>query len=75
MEGNKEIAVEELMNVFKSKKDLYKRLTIDSNNSTNNIVFVVQYHLPSIKLWPLHFIRDVFSGEKKVINLFEFQFF
>ena len=75
MEGNKEIAVEELMNVFKSKKDLYKRLTIDSNNPTNNIVFVVQYHLPSIKLWPLHFIRDVFSGEKKVINLFEFQLF
>ena len=28
MEDNKEIAVEELMNVFKSKKDLYKRLTI-----------------------------------------------
>ena len=65
MGSNKEIAIKELMNVFKPKIDLYKRLTINRNNPTNNIVFVVQYHLPSIKLWPLHFIRDVFSGEKR----------
>ena len=60
-----QVIPEDLQRKFKSKQDLYHLLSIDRKKSvfTNNIV---RYLLPPIEKWPIHFLKQVLSGEKKV---------
>ena len=66
MEASNNMTVNELMNKFKSKQDLYQRLTIDCKIWYKFIINIVQYHLPSYRMCPINFIKEILSGEKAV---------
>ena len=64
MEASNNMTVNELMNKFKSKQDLYQRLTIDCKILYKLIINIVQYYLPSYRVCPINFIKEILIGEK-----------
>ena len=51
---------------FRSKQDLYSRLTKDCAYCINYSSNIGQYYLPSFRRCSISFIKDLFSGEKYV---------
>ena len=67
MDQRRMISVNELEAKFKSKDDIYKRFTVDRKNiSPSLFIALVQYFLPSKRMCPLGFIRDIIRGKKMV---------
>ena len=67
MDHKQKISVKELESKFKSKDDIYRRFTVDRKEPfilvLNNLV---HYFLPSKRMCPLGFIRDIINGKKTV---------
>ena len=73
MERNRNIPVKEFCCKFKSNDDIYRRFTIDRKLLLIMAIFaVVQYYLPSKRMWPLGFIRDIINGKKMASYITDF---
>ena len=59
------IVPEELLDKFRSKKDLYMMLMKDRKYILK-LIWIVHYFLPPFHKCPLHFLRSVLDGTKKV---------
>lgn len=59
------VAPEELQAIFSSKSDLYRLLSVDRKLPCPFTV-VVDYVLPSPQKCPMHYLRDILAGRKKV---------
>ena len=69
MAENKKVSIKEQKIKFKSKDDIYLRFTIDCRHLLKITCYnLVQYFLPSKRISPLGFIRDI------IIKFLHFQF-
>ena len=67
MNQNRWFSVKELELKFKSKDDIYRRLTVDCKNlSIMTLINIVQYFLQSKRMCPLGFIYGIINGKKLV---------
>ena len=66
MERKKQMSVKDLIGKFRSKRDLYHRVTEERKVSPYIIVAVVQYFMPNLKMWPISFIKNILSSDKLV---------
>ena len=66
MNQNRWVSVKIVESKFKSKDDIYKRLTVDLKNlSIMTLINIVQF-FPSKRMCPLGFICDIINGKKLV---------
>ena len=66
MERKRQMNVKDLIGKFRSKRDLYSRVTEEHKVIPYFILAVGQYFMPNLKMLPISFIKNIHSCDKLV---------